>query len=359
VEALLFATTPCWSLNSLALEFLDVLFYSCELFLQLVSVLFQSFLFLFYGYKSPEEHIASRLAAAAATSPSSRSSFASAWLTHFLSPPFYKVRQADRVISTEIRNIIKYLSYYLTTYQKNFSYFSLVLIPEILSRTFRNRLSSSFSYFLRDSKLALFNSCSLNLSTPLHLHVQTSFNIQRQFSSASSSIEYGIQYPFLSFLTRPARLNIFKCCDIAAGVMPNAAAIYLAPSGPSAFRSSIILTRVSTPNTLNISEDSNFILSGLLLIKHFNYCLNILQHNEFVKCFLKSFNSMVPADSMRTVALDEIVRLANFAQLRTKVRFYGETRQMLLHQKTRGSRFELPARSSLAYPAKTFKRPFH
>lgn len=96
----------------------------------------------------------------------------------------------------------------------------------------------------------------MNFPVPWHPHVQTSFNISRQFSMAFSSIEYGIQYPFRSLLTRPACFNILRCWDTAAIVIPIFAAISLAPKGPWPLSSSIIFTRVSTLSTLNISEGS-------------------------------------------------------------------------------------------------------
>lgn len=81
---------PCCSLNLLACKFLDSLFYSCELLLQLVSVLFQPFLFLFCRYETAEERTVSTPATAAIPSPSSQRPLASSylWFTHFLSPPF-------------------------------------------------------------------------------------------------------------------------------------------------------------------------------------------------------------------------------------------------------------------------------
>jgi hypothetical protein len=93
VEALLFAPTPCWSLNLLALKFLDALFYSCKFFLQLVSVLFQPFLLLFCRYETSEEHTA--------FTTRSKSPLAFSWLTHSLSPPFFKVRQTGRVTNRQ------------------------------------------------------------------------------------------------------------------------------------------------------------------------------------------------------------------------------------------------------------------
>src|SRR3989304_6564306 len=283
VEALIFATTPYWSLNLLALKFLDVLFSSCKFLLQLVSGIFQPFWFFFSRYKTTEGRTASTPATNGAAPVLS-----TCCMTHFSSPPFCKVRQVGRVITRQIKHLIQYLKYYLITRVKKFTYFSIGKLPLILSRTFRNSLSSSFSYFIRDAKLSLFNSCSLNLPVPLHPHVQTSFNIQRQFSNASLSIEYGIRYPFLSLLTRPACLNILKCCDTAAGVIPTSSAILFAPSRPLDFRSSIILTRVSAPKTLNISEGSVFITLLFGLIKHFSHYLNSIRfRNKFVKCFLK------------------------------------------------------------------------
>src|SRR3990170_3425064 len=172
--------------------------------------------------------------------------------------------------------MVKYLSIYLINKIKKFTCYFGVDISLILSRTVLSSFCNSFSYFLSDSKLVLFNTFSLNLPVPRHPQVHTSFKICRQFSNASSSMEYGIQYPFLSLLTRPDCLNIFRCCDTAAGVMPTSSAIFLAPSGPLDFRRSIILTRVSTANTLNISEGTNFIFLNSYSIKYFSNYLTIL-----------------------------------------------------------------------------------
>jgi len=128
--------------------------------------------------------------------------------------------------------LFKQLSNNLTICPKKIAYFfvdssSFTLCPTVLS----SFLSSS-SYSLSDSKFDLSNSASLNFPVPWHPHVQTSFNICRQYSMAFSSIEYGIQYPFLSLLTRPACFSILRCCDTAAVVTPIVAAISLAPEGP-------------------------------------------------------------------------------------------------------------------------------
>ena len=155
--------------------------------------------------------------------------------------------------------LIKRLSNNLIRSVKKFRYFLKGSNSLILFRTFISSFLSSFSYSFKDSKLELFNSTSLNLPVPWHPHVQTSVNICRQFSIAFSSIEYGIQYPFLSLLTRPDCLNILRCWDTAAVVIPIVAPISLAPKGPWALSSSIIFTRVSTLSTLNISEGSIFI----------------------------------------------------------------------------------------------------
>ncbi len=138
---------------------------------------------------------------------------------------------------------------------KKRAYFSDSILPT-LSRTILSSFCSSISYFFSAVKLALRNSFSLNFPVPWHPHVQTSFKISRQLSMASAFIEYGIQYPCLSLLTKPACLNILRCCDIAGGVRPRLLDISLTPRGPWALRSSIILTRVSTLNTLNISAGS-------------------------------------------------------------------------------------------------------
>ena len=175
-----------------------------------------------------------------------------------------------------IKILIKYFSNYLTIKVKKFTYFLLCSISLILSWTVLSSFCNSFLYFLSDSKLALPSSFSLNLPVPRQPQVHTSFKICRQFSNASSSMDYGIQYPFLSLLTRPDCLNIFRCCDTAAGVMPTSSAILFAPRGPLDFKRSIILTRVSTANTLNISAGANFIFLRSYLIKYFSYYLNIL-----------------------------------------------------------------------------------
>ena len=127
--------------------------------------------------------------------------------------------------------MVKYLSIYLIIKLKKFTCYFGVAISLILSRTVLISFCNSFLYFLSDSKFALLSSFSLNLPVSKHPHVQTSFKICRQFSNASSSMEYGIQYPFLSLLTRPDCLNIFRCCDMAAGVIPTSSAIFLTPSG--------------------------------------------------------------------------------------------------------------------------------
>ena len=271
--AFLFAPTPFGSFDLLTLKFLDAVFYSCKLLFQLVSVLFQPFLFLFCGYETPKKHTASTPTTAAGTSPSYLCPLAPSRLTHLYHP-----------LS------IKYLSNNLNVMVKKFVYFFLDSISLILSLTVLSSFCNSFSYFLSDSELAPLSSFSLNLPVPRHPHVQTSFNICRQFSNAFSSIEYGIQYPFLSLLARPDCLSIFRCCDTAAGVMPISSAIFLTPSGPLDFRRSIILTRVSTDNTLNISEGSNFIFFYPYLVKQFsNYLIKILKKSDFVKCFIKIF----------------------------------------------------------------------
>src|SRR3989339_1118812 len=176
------------------------------------------------------------------------------------------------------KKLIKYFSSNLINKIKKFTCYFGVAISLILSRTVLSSICNSFSYFLSDSKLVLFNTFSLNLPVPRHPQVHTSFKICRQFSNASSSMEYGIQYPFLSLLTRPDCLNIFRCCDTAAGVMPTSSAILFAPRGPLDFKRSIILTRVSTANTLNISAGANFIFLRSYLIKYFSiYLINIIK----------------------------------------------------------------------------------
>ena len=95
---------PRWSLNLLAFKFLDAFCCSCELLLQLVTVLFQHFLFLFCGYETSEERTTSTPAAATATSQSSRHSLASSWFaTHFSSPPSYKIRHCADHVSKHIK----------------------------------------------------------------------------------------------------------------------------------------------------------------------------------------------------------------------------------------------------------------
>ena len=85
---LLPAPTPFEDFGSIAFDFMDAFFYSCEFLLQLVSVLFQPFLFLFCGYETTEECTASTPAAAAGAgaSTSSRSRLGSSWPTHFHHP---------------------------------------------------------------------------------------------------------------------------------------------------------------------------------------------------------------------------------------------------------------------------------
>ena len=155
--------------------------------------------------------------------------------------------------------LIKGLCNHLIIRAKKFAYFFLDFSSFTLCRTVLSSLLSSFSYFFSDSKSDISDSTSRNFPVPWHPHVQTSFNICRQFSIAFSSIEYGIQYPFLSLLTSPACFNILRCWDTAAVVIPIVTPISLAPKGPWALSSSIIFTRVSTPSTLNISEGSKFI----------------------------------------------------------------------------------------------------
>nr|CAJ71785.1 unknown protein [Candidatus Kuenenia stuttgartiensis] len=290
----------------LAFKFLDAFCCSCELFLQLVTVLFQHFLFLFCGYETSEERTTSTPAAATATSQNPRHSLASSWFaTHFSSPPSYKIRYCADHVSKHIKIVVRYLSIYLIIKLKKFTYFFGVAISLILSWTVLISFCNSFSYFLSNSKLAPLSSFSLNLPVSEHPHVQTSFKICRQFSNASSSMEYGIQYPFLSLLTRPDCFNIFRCCDTAAGVMPTSSAIFLTPSGPLDFRRSIILTRVSTANTLKISEGTNFISLCSYSVKYFsNNLIKILQKSVFVKRFFYSSNIFIlDADTRRLSGL--------------------------------------------------------
>ena len=155
--------------------------------------------------------------------------------------------------------LIKGLRNHLIIRAKKLAYFFLDLSSFTLCRTILSSLVSSFSYFFSDSRSDISDSTSRNFPVPRHPHVQTSLNICRQFSIAFSSIEYGIQYPFLSLLTSPACFNILRCWDTAAVVIPIVTPISLAPNGPRALSSSIIFTRVSTPSTLNISEGSIFI----------------------------------------------------------------------------------------------------
>ena len=281
MEALLFTSTPHWSFNSFNLEFLNALFYSCKLILKLASVIFQPFLLFFRGYVTSEENIVST----AVTSASPKSLLAFSCMTHYLSPPFCMVQQCGREYMKCARNIIKYLSNYLTIRSKKITYLSRDLAFNIFSRTFCNFFSNSFSYFTRVAKLALLSHWSLHLPIRWHPHVHTSFIIQRHFSSAISSIEYGIKYPFLLFRTRPECFSILRCWETAEGVMPNTSAISLTPIEPLDFNSSIILTRVSTPNTLNISEGNCFISIGSCFVKYFSRCLNILLKYDFVKYF--------------------------------------------------------------------------
>jgi len=154
--------------------------------------------------------------------------------------------------------LFKRLSNHLNICAKKIAYYLVEFSSLTLCRTVLSSFLSSFSYFFSDSKSDLSNSTSRYFPDSWHPHVQTSFNICRQFSIAFSSIEYGIQYPFLSLLTRPACFNILRCWDTAAVVMPIVAAISLAPKGPWPLSSSIIFTRVSTLSTLNISEGSIF-----------------------------------------------------------------------------------------------------
>ena len=170
---------------------------------------------------------------------------------------------------------------------KKIIYFLFNAIALIFSRTAVSSLCNCFSRFFSDAKLNSFNPFSRNSPEPRHPHVQTSFNICRQLSNASSFMEYGIQYPFLSLLIRPACLNVLRCWDTPAGVIPISPAIFLAPSGPLAFKSSIILSRVSTDNALIISEGSGFISASCYLIKYFSYYLIIRTRNKFVKCFFE------------------------------------------------------------------------
>ncbi len=155
--------------------------------------------------------------------------------------------------------MFKRLSNNLINCAKKIAYFFLDFSSFTLCRTVLSSLLSSFSYFCSDSKSAISDLTSRNFPVPRHPHVQTSFNICRQFSIAFSSIEYGIQYPFLSLLTSPACFNILRCWDTAAVVIPIVAPISLAPRGPWALSNSIIFTRVSTLSTLNISEGTIFI----------------------------------------------------------------------------------------------------
>ena len=155
--------------------------------------------------------------------------------------------------------LFKLLSNHLITCAKKIAYFFVDFSSFTLCRTVLSSFLSSFSYFFSDSKSNISDSTSRNFPVPWHPHVQTSFNICRQFSIAFSSIEYGIQYPFLSLLTSPACFNILRCWDTAAVVIPIVAPISFAPKGPWALSSSIIFTRVSTLSTLNISEGSIFI----------------------------------------------------------------------------------------------------
>src|SRR3972149_9597658 len=212
------------------------------------------------------------------------------FITSFLSfcGLWFKIRLLSERANPMI--LVKYLCIYLIIKLKKFTYYFGVAISLILSRTVLSSFCNSFLYFMSASKLAPRSSFSLNLPVPRQPQVHTSFKICRQFSNASSSMEYGIQYPFLSLLTRPDCLNIFRCCDTAAGVMPTSSAIFLAPSGPLGFRRSIILTRVSTANTLKISEGTNFISLCSYSVKYFsNYLIMLLQKNKFVKHILEIF----------------------------------------------------------------------
>lgn len=174
---------------------------------------------------------------------------------------------------------IKYLGNCLKSVTKKTLY-AFFVISEIRSRTVCSSFSSFLSYFLRDAKLAWSNSCSLNFPVPWHPHEQTSFNTCRHLSIPSSSIEYGIQYPFRSFLTRPACLSILRCCDTAAGVIPINSAMSLTQSGPSDFKSSIALTRVSTDSALNTSEGTWSIFSFPISIKYLSNYLNYTIREE-------------------------------------------------------------------------------
>ena len=182
--------------------------------------------------------------------------------------------------------IVKRLSNNLINTVKKIAYFFVASNSFTLCRTVVSSFLSSSSYFLRDSKFDLSESDSRKLPVPWHPHVQTSVKICRQFSIAFSSIEYGIQYPFLSLLTSPACFNILRCWDTAAVVMPIVAEISLAPKGPWPLSSSIIFTRVSTLSTLNISEGSVFI-GHHFIIKQLSNGLIIKLRFGHVKLFLK------------------------------------------------------------------------
>gem|GEM_PF-6538056 len=155
----------------------------------------------------------------------------------------------------------KRLSNNLNVYAKKIACYFEDFSSFTLCRTVVSSFLSSFSCFFNDSNSDLSASTSRTFPVPWHSQVQTSFTICRQFSNAFSSNEYGIQYPFLSHLTRPACFNILRCWDTAAVVMPIVAAISLVPKGPWPFSNSIIFTRVSTLSTLNISEGSVFMAS--------------------------------------------------------------------------------------------------
>jgi len=150
----------------------------------------------------------------------------------------------------------KRLSNHLTIWAKKIARYLIDFSSLTLCCTVSSSFLSSFSYSFRAFKSDRPNSTFRYFPDPWHPHVQTSFNICRQFSIAFSSIEYGIQYPFLSLLTSPACFNIFRCWDTAAVVIPISVEMSLAPKGPWALSNSSIFTRVSTLSTLNISEGS-------------------------------------------------------------------------------------------------------
>ena len=209
--------------------------------------------------------------------PQSQGRFLSAiFVTSFLRWSSQSGRAVNTLVERLIEEIIKYLGKHLISFAKKRRTYSLFAISEIRARTARNSFSNSFSYSRRDGRTASFSSCSLNLPVPRQPHEHTSFTICRHCSMPASLIEYGIQYPFRSLLTRPTCLSILRCWDTAAGVIPMDSAMFVTPSGPWDFKSSMILTRVSTDIALKISEGIRSTFSAPSSIRYLSNCLNYI-----------------------------------------------------------------------------------